>query len=301
MSDRSLNDSGNAAMFDFLLAPTTIPGWLEFTGMVLGAALLVMLPIELICQYRANKLTRQSWLEMFANISPLVPTILVGGVVTAFVIWLFTAAAALAPWTLPVNGWTALAAIILVDAVYYVDHRIGHRVRLMWAVSHSVHHSSPMFNQTTGLRISFVDGFISPWYYTVIILAGFDPLLVAAAFGVNLGYQQWIHTELIGKLGWFDRWFNSPSNHRVHHGSQSQYLDKNYGGILMIWDRLFGTYQAEGEPVVYGLTEPIASVNPWRVHFEEVTRLVRKFAALKTARARWRLLVGGPDLVITDA
>jgi sterol desaturase/sphingolipid hydroxylase (fatty acid hydroxylase superfamily) len=287
-------------MFDFLLPPTTLPRWLDYAGMILSAALFVMLPVELIRQHRANRLTRQSWLEMFANISPLVPTILVGGAVTAFVIWLFTAAAALAPWTLPVNGWTALAAIILVDAVYYVDHRIGHRMRLMWAVSHSVHHSSPVFNQTTGLRISFVDGFISPWYYTVIILAGFDPLLVAAAFGVNLGYQQWIHTEVIGKLGWFDRWFNSPSNHRVHHGSQSQYLDKNYGGILMIWDRLFGTYEPEGEPVVYGLTEPIGSVNPWRVHFEEAIRLVRKFTALKTARAKWRLLVCGPDVEIAD-
>jgi sterol desaturase/sphingolipid hydroxylase (fatty acid hydroxylase superfamily) len=287
-------------MPDFFTPPLTLTGWIDTAAALLGALLLIFLPLELWRQYRAGRLTRQSWLEMFANIIPLLPTLLVGGLVAAFVTWLFSAAAALAPWQLPVNIWTALAAIILVDAVYYVDHRIGHRMRLMWAVSHSVHHSSPLFNQTTAVRISFVDGFISPWYYTVVILLGFDPLLVAAAFGLNLAWQQWIHTEIVGKLGWFDRWFNSPSNHRVHHGSQAQYLDKNYGGILMIWDRLCGTYQAEGEKVIYGLTEPINSVNPWRVHFEETARLVRKFRALKTGRAKLKLLFLGPDAVIAD-
>jgi sterol desaturase/sphingolipid hydroxylase (fatty acid hydroxylase superfamily) len=300
MSDRSLNDS-DSSMFDFLTPPQSVIDLLEYAGMWLGAALFLLLPIELWRRYRAKELTRQSWLEMLANLSTLVPTILVGGIVAAFVIWLFSSAAALAPWHLPVNIWTALAAIILVDAVYYADHRIGHRVRLMWAFSHSVHHSSPLYNQTTGLRISFVDGFISPWYYTTIILIGFDPLLVAAAFGFNLGYQQWIHTETIGKLGWFDWWFNSPSNHRVHHGSQPQYLDKNYGGILMIWDHLFGTYECENEKVVFGLTEPINSVNPWKVHFEEFRRLIQKFRMLKTGRAKMRLLFAGPDVAVTDS
>jgi sterol desaturase/sphingolipid hydroxylase (fatty acid hydroxylase superfamily) len=291
----------NCHMPDFLVLPATLTGVLDYSAMLLGTlALIVFLPFELWRQYRSKKLTKQSWLEMLANASPLAPTILVGGLVTAFVIWLFSAAATLAPWHLPVNIWTALAAIILVDAVYYWDHRIGHRVNLMWAISHSVHHSSPLFNQTTALRISFIDGFISPWFYTSVILIGFDPLLVAAAFGLNLAYQQWIHTEVIGKLGWFDRWFNSPSNHRVHHGSQAQYLDKNYGGILMIWDRLFGTYEPENELVVFGLTEPINSVNPWRVHFEEAMRLIGKFKALKTIRAKVRLLALGPDAIVTD-
>jgi sterol desaturase/sphingolipid hydroxylase (fatty acid hydroxylase superfamily) len=299
MSNRSLNDSGTP-MFDFLALPSNLVGMLEYVGALLGGALLLLLPFELWRRHRAKKLTRQSWLEMFANVSTLVPTILVGSVVAGFVVWLFSSAAALAPWHLPVNVWTVLAAIILVDAVYYLDHRIGHRVRLMWAFSHSVHHSSPLFNQTTAVRISFVDGFISPWYYTLIILIGFDPFLVAAAFGFTLGYQQWIHTETIGKLGRFDLWFNSPSNHRVHHGSQPQYLDKNYGGILMIWDHMFGTYEAENEKVVYGLTEPINSVNPWKVHFEEFTRLIRKFRMLKTGRAKMRLLYTGPDVSVKD-
>ncbi len=291
---------GNIYMFELPSFPVTLMQWLEYAAMLFGAALFLLLPVELWRQFRAQKLNRQSWLEMFANASALVPTILTGGAVTAFVVWLFNSAAEIAPWHLPVNIWTVLAAIILVDAVYYVDHRIGHRVRLMWAVSHSVHHSSPIFNQTTAIRISFIDGFISPWYYTSVILLGFDPLLVAAAFGFNLAYQQWIHTEAIGKLGWFDKWFNSPSNHRVHHGSQPQYLDKNYGGILMIWDRIFGSYAAEEEAVVYGLTNPINSVNPWRVHTEEMSRLCLKFKTLKTFRAKIHLLFSAPDVVVQD-
>lgn len=299
MSERSLNDSV-CPMFDYLVPPSSLVGFLDFAGMWLGAAFFLFLPFELWRRHRASELTRQSGLEMLANLSAVVPNILVAGIVTAFVIWLFSAASALAPWHLPVNIWTALAAIILVDAVYYIDHRIGHRVRLMWAFSHSVHHSSPLFNQTTAVRISFVDGFISPWYYTSVILIGFDPLLVAAAFGFNLAYQQWIHTETIGKLGWFDRWFNSPSNHRVHHGSQPQYLDKNYGGIFIIWDRLFGTYEPEYEKVIFGLTNPINSVNPWKVHFEEFTRLIRKFQKLKSGRVKIRFLFTGPDVIVTD-
>lgn len=287
-------------MFHAFTPPLPFVALLDDIAMWLGAAFVVFLPFELWRRYRSRELTKQSGLEMLANLSALVPNILVGGLVTAFVIWLFSAASALAPWHLPVTIWTVLAAIFLVDFVYYIDHRIGHRVRLMWAFSHSVHHSSPLFNQTTALRISFVDGFISPWYYTSVILVGFDPLLVAAAFGFNLAYQQWIHTEVIGKLGLFDRWFNSPSNHRVHHGSQPHYLDKNYGGLLMVWDRMFGTYQAEQEPVIFGLTEPINSVNPWKVHFEEFTRLIRKFRGLKTGRARVRLLFTAPDVVVAD-
>jgi sterol desaturase/sphingolipid hydroxylase (fatty acid hydroxylase superfamily) len=287
-------------MWKFLTPESGIVGLIDYGAMVLGAALFVLLPFELLRRHRARELTRRSWLEMLANLSTLVPTVLIGGIVAAFVIWLFTGASALAQWHFPVTIWTALAAIILVDAVYYVDHRIGHRVRLMWAFSHSVHHSSPIFNQTTGLRISFVDGFISPWYYSVIILCGFDPLLVAAAFGLNLGYQQWIHTEIVGKLGWFDWWFNSPSNHRVHHGSQPQYLDKNYGGVLMIWDHAFGTYEREHEKVVFGLTTPLNSVNPWRVHFEEFGLLVRRYGALKSNRAKLHLLFTAPGVTIRD-
>jgi sterol desaturase/sphingolipid hydroxylase (fatty acid hydroxylase superfamily) len=144
------------------------------------------------------------------------------------------------------------------------------------------------------LRISAIDGFLSPWFYTPALLIGFHPLLVVASFGLILAYQQWIHTETIGKLGWFDRVFNSPSNHRVHHGSQPQYLDKNYGAILIIWDRLFGTYEPEGEPVVFGLTEPLGTANPLAVHFSEAVKLVKDPVAARSWRVRLKLLVLPP-------
>ena len=104
---------------------------------------------------------------------------------------------------------------------------------------------------------------------------GFDPILVIACFGIVIAYQTWLHTEIVGRLGWFDRIFNSPSNHRVHHAIQAPYLDRNYGAILIVWDRLFGTYAAEVEKPIYGLTEPIESVNPLIVHGLEIGRYFR--------------------------
>lgn len=299
MSERSLIES-DFAMTDMFTPPANALAALEFLGMWLGVAFIILLPVELWRQHRGGTLSGRTWLEMAANLSTLIPTALVAGLVFAWVSWLYTSAAALVPWQIPVSWWSALAAILFVDFIYYCDHRIAHRVRILWALMHSVHHSSPIFNQTTALRISFVDGFISPCYYVLPVLLGFDPLLVLAAFGLNLSYQQWIHSEAIGKLGWFDRWFNSPSNHRVHHGSQPQYLDKNYGGILIIWDRLFGTWEPEGDKVVFGITEPIDSVNPWTVHFAELSRLARRFMALSSWTARWRLLVTAPDVEVVD-
>jgi sterol desaturase/sphingolipid hydroxylase (fatty acid hydroxylase superfamily) len=258
----------------------------------------ILVPLEFWRLHKAKALGKRTWLEMLANLSPVIPVLITAGVVTGFVVWLFGSVSAFALTKLPINIWTILAAIVLVDFVYYWDHRFGHRVRFLWAVSHSVHHSSPLFNQTTALRISFVDGFISPWYYTTIVFIGFDPYLVAGAFGVVLAYQQWIHTETIGKLGWFDVVFNSPSNHRVHHGTQEEYLDKNYGGILIIWDHLFGTYEPERAKVSYGLVHQIDSVNPIMVHFAEAIRFVKKFASLTTSQQRFDYTFRDPSFEV---
>jgi sterol desaturase/sphingolipid hydroxylase (fatty acid hydroxylase superfamily) len=271
--------------------------FLETAATVLSAAIFLFLPFELWRCYRAGRLTPARWREMAASISPLIPTVLLAGIVTSFIVALYSAAAKFAPWSIPNTPFAVLAAVILFDFLYYWDHRCGHRIRLLWAISHSVHHSSCQFDQTTGLRVSAIDGFISPWFYVPLVVVGFDPLLVAAAFGFNLGYQQWLHTETIGSLGWFDGVFNSPANHRVHHGSQPLYLDRNYGGVLIVWDRLFGTWQRETEPAVYGLTRPLGSANPIDVHLAEAMLLWRDVRATTGWRRRMALLLRPPGWV----
>ncbi len=251
---------------------------LALTTTLLGALLFVFLPIEIWRRWRQGRLNKQSFLEMLASASPLLPTLLTGSIVASFIGSLYGFVSQYAIWSIPTNAWTILLAILLVDFLYYWDHRCGHVFRPYWAIAHSVHHSSEQYDQTIGLRISFVDGFISPWFYLPALCIGFDPLLVLTALGVILAYQQWIHTETIGKLRWFDGWLNTPSNHRVHHGAQPQYLDKNYGAILILWDRWFGTYQAEVEPVRYGLTTPINSKNPWHVHTREAVLWIKDIA-----------------------
>ena len=136
----------------------------------------------------------------------------------------------------------------------------------MW-VAHSVHHSSPIFNTAVAFRFSPFDPFIAPLFHAPIVLLGVHPMLLIIAELIVLVYQFWIHTELVGRMGPLEAIFNTPSNHRVHHGSDAHYIDKNYGGITVIWDRLFGTYQRELETPKYGLTTPIDTVNPFKVWF----------------------------------
>lgn len=269
----------------------------ETAALLFGAAIVVFLPWELVRLRRAGRLDRARLREMLASASPVVPTLLLGGVVTAFVLGLYAGVGALVPWQIPTNGATAVLALLAVDFMYYWDHRTAHRNRAYWAIAHSVHHSSPAYDQTTGLRVSFIDGFISPWFYVPVVAIGFDPMLVAACLALVIGWQQWLHTEAIGRLPWLDAWLNTPSNHRAHHGVQPRYQDVNFGAILMVWDRLFGTYapEAKDEPVRYGITHPIDSTHPIDVHLCEARRLWRDLAATPRWRDRLRRLLRAPD------
>lgn len=178
------------------------------------------------------------------------------------------------PWKIPLTGWSWAIALILADLTYYWMHRWEHEVRILWSY-HSVHHSSPEYNLTTSLRLAWIEGLIEWIFFVPMILLGFDVVQTIIALSVVVLYQTWIHTERIGRLGWVDRVFNTPSVHRVHHGANPKYIDKNYGGILIIWDRLFGTYQAEQEPVIYGLTKQIGSINPIIINFYESWQIVK--------------------------
>ena len=155
--------------------------------------------------------------------------------------------------SLSAGDWRVwVGALIAYDFFYYWNHRVDHEVGIFWA-AHVVHHQSEAFNLSTALRQPS-SGVLLGWiFYLPMAIAGVPPVVFVAVGLIDLLYQFWIHTELVGKLGWFDRVFASPSNHRVHHGVNDQYLDKNYGGILIVWDRLFGTYEDEVEPPVFGV------------------------------------------------
>jgi sterol desaturase/sphingolipid hydroxylase (fatty acid hydroxylase superfamily) len=159
--------------------------------------------------------------------------------------------------------WVWVGALLFYDLCYYWRHRFGHTVALFWA-AHVVHHQSEDYNLSTALRQTGT-GWIGDWvFYLPMALLGVPPLVFAVVGLVDLLYQYWVHTQQIGKLGWFDRWFCSPSNHRVHHAVNDQYLDKNYGGIFIFWDRIFGSFieEDDADRCVYGTRGPLRSWNP---------------------------------------
>ena len=152
-----------------------------------------------------------------------------------------------------------LLALVFYDFCYYWLHRTGHEVALFWA-AHVVHHQSEAYNLSTALRQTSSGNLLGWIFYLPMAIAGVPPLLFAIVALVDLLYQFWVHTELVGKLGWFDRVFCSPSNHRVHHAINDAYLDKNYGGILIVWDRMFGSFREEREKCIYGTRSALGSL-----------------------------------------
>ena len=180
---------------------------------------------------------------------------------------------ALGTW--PSAWWAWVLAIVFYDFCYYWNHRLGHESAVFWA-SHVVHHQSQCYNLSTALRQTSSGALLSWIFYVPMAVAGVPTGMFVVAAVVDLLYQYWIHTELVGKLGWFDRWFASPSNHRVHHAVNDRYIDRNYGGILMVWDRLFGTFIEETEKCVYGTRAPLRSWDPLWANLEVYADLARK-------------------------
>ncbi len=170
----------------------------------------------------------------------------------------------LALWKLSTSAvWVWLFALVGYDFCHYWLHRAGHRVAALWA-AHVVHHQSEDYNLSTALRQTS-SGFLFGWiFYLPLAVLGVPPLVFGIVALIDLLYQYWVHTQQVGQLGWFDRWFCAPSNHRVHHAVNERYVDKNYGGIFIVWDRLFGTFAPEDprEPCVYGTRAPLQSWNP---------------------------------------
>jgi sterol desaturase/sphingolipid hydroxylase (fatty acid hydroxylase superfamily) len=203
--------------------------------------------------------------------------------------------ASLAPWRVPVNLYSFAACLIALDLCYYWRHRWEHEIHLLWA-EHSVHHSSEEFNFSTSIRLPLVNPLLGWIFFTPLAIAGFPPKLILASFFLNLLYQYWVHNGQIGRLGWLEHVLSTPSNHRVHHARNPGYLDKNYGGILILWDKLFGTYAPETVNPEFGIVEPIATQNPLLVNLRPITRLYGKARKQPTFGRKLRVLFGPPGL-----
>lgn len=232
--------------------------------------------------YRLNDAVNSLSLGVMSEVTKLFTRVLTIGIYA----WLFEHVAP-AEWRSDA-WWTWALAIVFYDFCYYWNHRLGHESAVFWA-AHVVHHQSQCYNLSTALRQTSSGALLSWIFYVPMAVAGVPPQMFAVAAIVDLLYQYWIHTELVGKLGWFDRWFASPSNHRVHHAVNDGYLDRNYGGILMVWDRLFGTFVEESEPCVYGTRSPLESWDPLWANVEVYADLARR--TRHASRFRDKLLV----------
>lgn len=189
-----------------------------------------------------------------------------------------------------------LLLVVLQDFFYYWFHRASHRIRWMWA-AHVVHHSSERMNFSTAFRQSLMYPLAGMWiFWLPLVIIGFDPKWVVFVVLFNLGLQFFVHTQSIRSLGWLEWVFNTPSHHRVHHGINRQYIDKNYAGVLIIWDRMFGTFEPEVETVRYGISKPVNSFNPIRVTFAEWKDMFYDVTRPNlTWKQRWRCLFAPPS------
>jgi sterol desaturase/sphingolipid hydroxylase (fatty acid hydroxylase superfamily) len=218
-----------------------------------------------------------------------------------FVTAIFMAAHSLAPVKLPMGDWRVwVAAFFAVEFTYYWFHRASHRVNWFWA-THAVHHSANEMTLPAAIRLGWTGQITGVWvFFLPLILIGFPPIMVAGLLGVNLIYQYTLHTEAVGKL-WapIEYAFTTPSHHRAHHASDADWLDTNYGGVLIIFDRMFGTFAAEpeGGGLTYGLVEPLYSNNPVRIAFNQWLVLGRALKAGDGWHQRFVILLGPPRLL----
>jgi sterol desaturase/sphingolipid hydroxylase (fatty acid hydroxylase superfamily) len=198
-------------------------------------------------------------------------------------------------FTVPMDRWWGWALLLLVsEFFYYWQHRLSHRMRWFWT-AHSVHHSPRHLNFSAAYRLAWTGTLIGlPLVFAPMILLGFSPLSIGVMLGLNLLYQFWLHNEWMPKLGILDKVLNTPSNHRVHHATNPQYLDRNYGGVLIIFDRLFGTYAPEVEPCRYGLVDGATSYNPIQIALGESMKLISDVWRARSWRERSLAVFGPP-------
>jgi sterol desaturase/sphingolipid hydroxylase (fatty acid hydroxylase superfamily) len=194
---------------------------------------------------------------------------------------------------LPNTLLTGVVLFIAIDFLYYWAHRSSHEVNLLWT-DHAVHHMGEDLNLAAALRLGYYQIFYAFLFYVPLAVLGFEPRLFIILLTLSTLYQFWIHTEVVRKLGFIEKILITPSHHRVHHGRNPQYIDKNYGGVFILWDKLFGTYQPEEEPVIYGITHPVNSFNPINFQMHQLKILVRTLRATPGLGNKMKVLFKKP-------
>jgi sterol desaturase/sphingolipid hydroxylase (fatty acid hydroxylase superfamily) len=237
------------------------------------------------------------WAVTVSNIAVALGRLAAEAVFAAFIAGVYFAAYSVRLMDIPMDRWESWVALFFaVEFAYYWLHRMSHEIRWMWA-QHSVHHSARQITLSVAYRLGWTNIVAGPWLFLVpVCWLGFDPLSVALMFAANLLYQFWLHTEAVPKLGVLEKVFNTPSHHRVHHAVNPEYLDRNYGGVLIIWDRLFGTFAAEedGKARDYGLVKQIDTLNPVKVVFSEWMALWRDLRSARSLREAAGYAFGRP-------
>lgn len=208
--------------------------------------------------------------------------------------------AAVFNWSADFRGWNVgssaavwIAVFLLTDFAYYWAHRFSHEVNVLW-IGHVVHHQSEDYNLGVALRQSILQPVLLSWVYWPLAIVGFPPEMFLTAKAVNLLYQFWIHTELIGRMGMLEWVLNTPSHHRVHHGRNPEYIDRNHGGVFIIWDRMFGTFQEEIVKPTYGITRPTDTFNPIHAQWKPVASLWNDLRRIPGWWDRFRFLFAAP-------
>jgi sterol desaturase/sphingolipid hydroxylase (fatty acid hydroxylase superfamily) len=237
----------------------------------------------------AGHTTKDSFASLAMGVGNLVVDVFLKVLPFAGLAWLYQ----FRLFDIPIAWWSWILLLFAEDFCYYWFHRLHHEVRALWA-AHVNHHSSTHYNLTTALRQSWTTPITGFLFWAPLPLLGFPIEMILIQKSISLLYQYWLHTELINRMGWFEVLFNTPSHHRVHHGRNPIYLDRNHAGIFIIWDKMFGSFEPEGEPVDYGLTKNIHTYNPIRIAFHEWASMLRDAWNAKTWRGRIGYLVMPP-------
>ncbi|MBT1700479.1 sterol desaturase family protein [Fulvivirgaceae bacterium PWU4] len=201
---------------------------------------------------------------------------------------------AFALFEIPATFWMWIILLLATDLIWYWYHRLSHEINLFWA-AHIVHHQSEDFNYTVSARITIIQAFLRNAFWCILPLLGFHPAMVISILVIHGTYSFFTHTQVIGKLGWFEHVLITPSHHRVHHASNEKYLNKNYGDLFIFWDKLFGTFQREEEQPDYGLTHPLKSYSFMWQHFHYFMEMFAAFRKAETFSEKFRVVFGKPE------